>query len=110
LRVPADRALLHGLVLRAEDVVQRSVSHVLLRSGRPVRVVPFSGTAGTSGTRVSGRVLVQLSGAEPPTRAAGGWSLLRANLVPFVTVEVPHARVRVDVGGRSVVVDADREG
>jgi phosphatidate phosphatase APP1 len=53
---------------------------------------------------------VQLSAAEPPTSAAGGWQLLRANVVPFVTVEVPGARVRVDVGGRSRVVEADREG
>ena len=101
---------LHALALRAEDVLQRSVSQVLLRSGRPVRVVPFSGTAGQGGTRVSGRVLVQLSGARPPTQASNGWQLLRANLVPFVTVEVPRARVRVDVGGRSRLVDADREG
>lgn len=101
---------LHGLALRAEDLVQRSVPRLLLRAGRPVRVIPFSGTAGAHGTRVTGRVLVQLSGAEPPTRASGGWQLLRANLVPFVTVEVPGARVRVDVGGRSAVVEADREG
>ena len=101
---------LHRIALGAEDVVQRSVSHVLLRAGRPVRVVPFSGTSGAGGTRVTGRVLVQLSGAAPPTRATGGWQLLRANLVPFVTVEVPGARVRVEVGGRSREVVADREG
>ena len=104
------QGLLRALALRTEDVVQRSVSRALLLAGRPVRVVPFSGTSGALGTRVTGRVLVQLSGAEPPTRAAGSWQLLRANLVPFVTVEVPHARVRVDVGGRSLVVEADREG
>jgi hypothetical protein len=101
---------LRGLALRAEDVVQRTVPHLLLRAGRPVRVIPFSGTAGARGTVVTGRVLVQLSGAQPPTRASSGWQLLRANLVPFVTVEVPHARVRVDVGGRSQLVTADREG
>ena len=101
---------LRGLALRAEDVVQRTVPHLLLRAGRPVRVIPFSGTAGSRGTRVTGRVLVQLSGAAPPTSASGSWQLLRANLVPFVTVEVPRARVRVDVGGRSAVVEADREG
>jgi phosphatidate phosphatase APP1 len=101
---------LHALALRAEDLVQRSSASVLLRAGRRVRVVPFSGTSGTGGTRVSGRVLVQLSSAQPPTSATGGWQLLRANLVPFVTVEVPHARVRVDVGGRSRVLVADREG
>ena len=33
------------------------MSQVLLRAGRPVRVVPFSGTAGALGTRVTGRVL-----------------------------------------------------
>ena len=102
--------LLHALALRAEDVVQRSVSSALLRAGRPVRVVPFSGTSGTGGTRVTGRVLVQLSGAEPPTSAAGGWQLLRANVVPFVTVEVPGARVLLEVGGRSLVDHAYREG
>ena len=109
-RVGRRRRLLQALALRGEDLVQRSVSQVLLRAGRPVRVVPFSGTAGSRGTSVTGRVLVQLSGAEPPTSAAGGWQLLRANVVPFVTVEVPGALVRVDVGGRSRVVEADREG
>jgi len=106
---PGSASVLHRLALRAEDVVQRSVARALLRTGRPVRVVPFSGTAGRRGVRVTGRVLVQLSGAEPPTRATG-LQLLRANLVPFVTVEVPHARVRVEVGERSLVVEADREG
>ena len=106
----APRGRLHALALRVEDVVQGSVAQVLLRTGRPVRVVPFSGTAGARGAVVTGRVLVQLSGAEPPTRASGGWQLLRANLVPFATVEVPRARVRIEVGGRSQVVVADREG
>jgi len=101
---------LHALALRAEDAVQRALARSLVHAGRPVRVVPFSGTAGDLGTRVAGRVLVQLSAAAPPTSAAGGWQLLRANLVPFATVEVPRARVRVDVGGRSRVVEADREG
>ena len=109
-RAGPDRGRLHRLALGAEDLLQRSVSQVLLRAGRPVRVMPFSGTSGARGTRVTGRVLVQLSGAEPPTRATGGWQLLRANLVPFVTVEVPGARVRVEVGGRSCEVLADREG
>jgi phosphatidate phosphatase APP1 len=72
--------------------------------------MPFSGTSGARGTRVTGRVLVQLSSAAPATQAAGGWQLLRANLVPFVTVEVARAEVRVEVGGRSAVVVADREG
>ena len=102
--------MLRALALRAEDVVQRSVSRVLLRAGRPVRVVPFSGTAGGESARVTGRVLVQLSGAAPPTRASGGWQLLRANVVPFVTVEVPGARVRVELADRTCVVEADREG
>ena len=43
--------MLRALALRAEDVVQRSVSGALLRAGRPVRVVPFSGTAGPDGAR-----------------------------------------------------------
>ncbi len=102
--------LLHALALRVEEAVQSSLAQGLLRTGRRVRVVPFSGTAGARGAVVTGRVLVQLSAFEPPTRASGGWQLLRANVVPFVTVEVPHARVRVDVGGRSRVVEADREG
>ena len=107
---PSRAGRLHGLALRAEDLVQRSVPRLLLRAGRPVRIVPFSGTSGSRGTRVTGRVLVQLSTAAPPTRASGGWQLLRANLVPFVTVEVPRAQVRVEVGGHSTVVVADREG
>jgi phosphatidate phosphatase APP1 len=43
-------------------------------------------------------------------RPASTWAAVRANLSNFITFEVPYAHVRVDVGGRSLVVSADREG
>jgi phosphatidate phosphatase APP1 len=97
------------LVLEALDALERRVSWVLLRLGRPVRVHPFSGVAQGGRVQVGGRVLV-----EAPARAgvsrASRWSVLRANLLPFLSVEVPGAHVQVALGERRQVVRADREG
>ncbi|MCW2613913.1 MAG: hypothetical protein JWN08_907 [Frankiales bacterium] len=100
------------VVLRLEDVVQQWTARLLVRRGRTVRVRPFPGFGADGWVRVGGRVLVERAPA--PGRAAvpvsSTWQALRANLAPFRTVEVPRARVRVEVGGRTAVVIADREG
>jgi phosphatidate phosphatase APP1 len=102
--VPASR------ILRIEDLIQRGRGRLLRRLGRPVRVHPFPGLAAQGSARIGGRVLVAAGPPpEPPARVTT-WSALRANLGQFLTVEIPHAEVRVDLGGRSVVASADREG
>jgi phosphatidate phosphatase APP1 len=96
-------------VLLALEAVERKVGWLLLRLGRPVRVHPFSGFGTGGWALLGGRVLV-----EAPPRAgsarASRLAVLRANLLPFLSVEVPGARVRVTLDGREVVVRADNEG
>jgi phosphatidate phosphatase APP1 len=121
------RSVLRAVLLTVE-AVERRFAWVLLRLGRPVRVHPFSGF-GTSGwAMLGGRVLV---GAPPRSSSAmsedrsderartaaigqragaSKWTVLRANLLPFLSVEVPGALVRVTLDGREVLVHADHEG
>ncbi len=100
-----------GVVLRVEDMVQRAVTRRLQRRGRPVEVRPFSDFGTDGWARVGGRVVVGAERApDRSSRPAGTWQAVRANLSQFVTFEVPYAHVRVELGGRSQVVSADREG
>lgn len=103
------RGLVVTLASRAEDRWQRRVARRLRRQGRPVRVQPFPafGTAGWA--RIRGRVLFG-AGALERDPSQSTWGALRANLSQFLTAEVPHAAVRVEVGGCSVPAVADREG
>jgi phosphatidate phosphatase APP1 len=102
--------VLTSLVLRLEDLLQQGLSRLLRRRGCPVRAHAFPGFGADGWAHVRGRVLVEvIRVADAPVRATT-WSALRMNLTQFLTVEVPHARVRVEVGARSQVVDADREG
>jgi phosphatidate phosphatase APP1 len=107
------RALLRALLLTV-DAVERRIAWLLLRRGRPVRVHPFSGFGPGDWALLGGRVLVgPPDGRAAPPRtgsAASRWAVLRANLLPFLSVEVPEAQVRVTLDGREVVVRADREG
>ena len=96
-------------VLLALESVERRVAWLLLRLGRPVRVHPFSGFGTGEWALLGGRVLVGApprSGSAPASR----WAVLRANLLPFLSAEVPGAQVRVTLDGREVLVRADREG
>lgn len=105
-------------VLVAVTGLERRLAWLLLRAGGPVQVHPFHGYAAGGQARVGGRVLV---GAPPrstraraaapasPTRS-GRWAVVRANLLPFLTVEVPFGAVRVAVGGRQQVVRTDGDG
>ena len=103
--------MVRGLVLSAEDALQRRVARTLVRLGRPVRVQAFPGLATGGSARVGGRVLLGSAATGPRrTTRPSTWSALRANLAQFTTFEVPRARVRVEVGGRARVVEADREG
>ena len=100
-----------GVVLRMEEIVQHAFARRLRRMGRPVQVRPFSGLGANGWVRVGGRVVIGAAKVPgTPTRRASTWQAVRANLSQFVTYEVPYAHVRVDVGGRSTVVSADREG
>ena len=98
-------------VLRLEDIVQRAVARRLLRLGRPVDVRPFSGFGTEHWVRVGGRVVVGAAKATAHThKPTSTWQAVRANLSHFITFEVPYAHVRIDIGARSQLVSADREG
>lgn len=96
-------------VLLAFEVAERRVAGLLLRLGRPVRVHPFAGFGTADWALLGGRVLVGAP-ARPRSGPAGRWAVLRANLLPFLSVEVPGAQVRVTLDGRELLVRADSEG
>jgi len=98
------------LVLWIEDLLQSAVVRLVLRLGRPVRVDVFPGFGADGWAHVRGRVLLGSATVAPRPGRVSTWSSLRANLAQFLTVEVPRARVRVDVGARTEVLVADREG
>ncbi len=97
--------------------VERRLAAALVRLGGPVRVHPFHGFGADGRVRLGGRVLV---GAPPRPRTSapratdgtprGRWAVVRANLLPFLTLEVPRARVRLQLGDRIAVVRADGGG
>ena len=100
--------MLRAVVLGLEDA-ERAVARLLLRRGRPARLHAFSGVGLAEGVLVGGRVLVEARRRTGAARASR-WSVVRANLLPFLTAEVSGAEVRVEVGGHELVVTADREG
>src|SRR5687767_2934452 len=98
-------------ILRAEDLVQNAIARRLRRLGRPVEVRPFPGFGTGAWARVGGRVIVGPANAESVSaQGSNTWRAVRANLAQFVTYEVPYAHVRVQIGTRSQVVSANREG
>jgi phosphatidate phosphatase APP1 len=102
--------MIASLVLRVEDLLQSVVVRVMLRLGRPVRVEVFPAIGADGWAQVRGRVLLGSATVAPREAKVTTWSSLRANLSQFLTVEVPRARVQVDVGFRTEVLVADREG
>lgn len=102
------RTVLHAVLL-AFEAVERKAAWVLLRRGWPVRVHPFSGFGTGGWALLGGRVLVEAP-PRPGSARSSRWAVLRANLLPFLSVEVPGARVRVTLAGREVMAHADREG
>lgn len=102
--------MLARVVLLLEQTFQRVLVALLRRLGRPVRAHAFPGFGADSWVHVRGRVLIgRTTVLAAPTRVTKRTSL-RANLAQFLTVEVPHAQVRVELGGRTQVVTASREG
>jgi phosphatidate phosphatase APP1 len=95
--------------------LERLLARLLVRLGGPVSVHPFTGFGTDGWIQVGGRVLVG-----PPARSrssrtsvvarSGRWAVVRANLLPFLTVEVPGAQVRLSFGGRHELVRADGDG
>lgn len=98
------------VLLRLEDLLQTGVVRLLLGLGRPVRVEVFPGFGADGRVRVRGRVLIGSATVDPHSRRVTAWSSLRANLSQFLTVEVPRATVQVEVGARTELLVADREG
>ncbi|HEY0167532.1 MAG TPA: App1 family protein [Jatrophihabitans sp.] len=96
-------------VLLAFEAVERRAAWLLLRLGWPVRVHPFSGFGTGGWALLGGRVLVEAPPRVGDARSSR-WAVLRSNLLPFLSVEVPGARVRVTLGEREVMARADREG
>jgi phosphatidate phosphatase APP1 len=108
------RAVLRAVLLTL-DAAERKVAWLLLRLGRPVHVHPFAGFGTGDWALLGGRVLVgppddRAAPARTSSARASRWAVLRANLLPFLSVEVPEAQVRVTLDGRQVMVRADREG
>ncbi len=102
------RAALRAVLL-AFEAAERRVAWLLLRLGRPVRIHPFSGYGTGGWAQLGGRVLVEAPPRTDGVRASK-LAVLRANLLPFLSVEVPGARVRVAFDDRELVVRADPEG
>ena len=105
-------------VVHAVVGLERRLASLLVLLGGPVRVHPFHGFGADGWVRLGGRVLV---GATPQLRRTRGGgraaparltrrAMVRANLLPFLTVEVAHARVRLAIGNREEVVVADGDG
>lgn len=104
------RTVLARLLLLVEDGLEQVLLSVARRRGGTVRAHAFPGLVTGGTARVRGRVLLGADSRAPAGAPVATWSSLRANVAQFLTVEVPHARVRVDVDGRSREVVADREG
>lgn len=98
---------------RLEDRAYAVVGRWLARRGWEPRVEPYTGYAGDGWVRIMARTVLAPPGtrstqvAERDVASAGravrGWR-------SFLTAAVPHAVVRVDVGGRVHEVRADRGG
>lgn len=96
-------------VLLALEGLERRLGWLLVRAGQPVRVHPFAGVGTAEGVRLGGRVVV----GGPPRAVVGRartWAVVRANLQPFLSLEVARARVRIDLGERTTEVRADAGG
>lgn len=98
---------------RLEDRAYAVVGRWLARRGWEPRVEAYTGYAGDGWVRVMARTVLAPPGTRPAEvaekdaasseRAVRGWR-------SFLTAAVPHAVVRVDVGGRTHDVSADRGG
>ncbi|MCW2681597.1 MAG: hypothetical protein JWM62_2998 [Frankiales bacterium] len=102
--------MLARVLLLAEDLLQRVVVLLVRRAGRPVRAHAFPGFGAEGWVHVRGRVLLGTAATPRTPPRVTRWTSLRANLAQFLTVEVPRAQVRVELGGRTSLVVADREG
>lgn len=97
-------------LLKMEERAQLALATWLRRRGRPVRVEPFPGVGVNGLARVRGRVLVSVTKEPGGRTTVPAWQPIRANLAQFLTVELPGARVEVEIGGRGATAVADREG
>lgn len=93
---------------RLDDRVAKTVAARLIRRGWRAYAIPMSGYGDPTAVRVIVRVVLR-----PTAEVAGGRRRRRripAGLQPFLTAEVPHARVQVRLAGTEVTAVCDREG
>jgi phosphatidate phosphatase APP1 len=91
--------------IRVDDAVQRWRARRARNAGYTAEVTPYAGYGSTTWVRVLGRVLLTKRSqrdTETPT-GARGWR-------NFIGVPIESARVRVELGGRSHEIQADRSG
>ena len=101
------------IAARVEDRVYAVLGRWLARRGWEPRVEAYTGYAGDGWVRILARTVLAPAGtrpaevaeqdAESAQRAVRGWR-------SFLTAPVPHALLRVEVGGRVHEVRADRGG
>jgi phosphatidate phosphatase APP1 len=102
--------MLRSALVRVEDTLQRGLAALLLRAGVPARIQPFPALVAGGTLRIGGRVLLGAVGNPKAARRLGRAAVIRANLKPFITFEVPRAEVEIRLAGRRLAVSADREG
>ncbi|MFE6733363.1 App1 family protein [Microbacterium sp. NPDC057650] len=102
---PAAAAKIHWFA-RLEHRLHVSRERRARRRGRSATVVPFPGYGGKGWVRVVGRVLI----LPPPPRKASGDGAGVRGWRSFVGIPVTFASVRVEIGGRTHTVVADRGG
>lgn len=102
--------MLKSLLMKAEDRYQRAVASFLIRAGQPVQAFPLPALVMNGGAYVQGRVLVRRAIPKVDRVPRSKVQLLRANLAPFITFEVPGACVRLKLGDQYQDVLTDREG
>lgn len=102
--------MLPASLMNIEDRIQGAVARALIRIGRPVHAYPLPGIVLDGVAHVDGRVLVRRETGKAARTQSTRIQLLRANLAPFFTAEVPNASVRVQLGDRYQDVVTDREG
>ncbi|UWF76681.1 MULTISPECIES: App1 family protein [Microbacterium] len=102
---PASAAKIHWFA-RLEHRIHVWRERRARRRGRSATVVPFPGYGGTGWVRVVGRVLI----VPPPRKNADGELASVRGWRSFAGIPVSFAAVRIEIGGRSHDVVADRGG
>ena len=95
------------LVAKMEDTAERVIARQLRKRGWTATAYPYSAYGGPQRVRVVARVLLTRAEKKKTTRR---YRRLPPGLKPFLSAEVPRARVTVTIGEVTCQVTADREG